>query len=270
MMEPHNPKTRKLKDILEAMGSVLVSFSGGVDSALLLHVAAEILKEKARAATLVSPIFPKHDLIRAENLTKALRVNHIRLAFDILSDRDFLRNDGMRCHFCKLKMIDELKDEARRQGLDAVIDGSNLDDTKDYRPGLEVAQKAGITSPLMEAGFTKEDIRKEAKRRKIKTWDRPSSACLASRIAFGTPIHVEDLSRIEKGEETLHQLGFKEVRLRYHPPIARIEVSTERIGRLAQKPIRDTVARTLKDLGFTYVTLDLSGFRSGSMNALLS
>ena len=270
MMEPHNPKTRKLKDILGAMGSVLVSFSGGVDSALLLHVAAEILKEKARAATLVSPIFPKDDLIRAENLTKALRVNHIGLAFDILSDRDFLRNDGMRCHFCKLKMIDELNDEARRQGLDAVIDGSNLDDTKDYRPGLEVAQKAGITSPLMEAGFTKEDIRKEAKRRKIETWDTPSSACLASRIAFGTPINPEDLSRIEKGEEMLHQLGFKEVRLRYHPPIARIEVCTERIGRLTQKPIRDTVARALKDLGFTYVTLDLSGFRSGSMNALLS
>jgi uncharacterized protein len=268
-MEPHNPKTRKLQNILEAMGSVLVSLSGGVDSALLLHVAAEVLEEKARAATLVSPIFPKDDLIRAENFTKTLRVSHARLAFDILSDRDFLRNDGMRCHFCKLKMIGELKHEASRQGLDSVIDGGNLDDTKDYRPGLEAAHKAGITSPLMEAGFTKEDIRKEAKRRKIKTWNTPSSACLASRIAFGTPITVEDLSRIDKGEEMLQKLGFEEVRLRYHPPIARIEVSTERIGQLAQQPIRDAVARALKDLGFTYVTLDLSGFRSGSMNALL-
>jgi uncharacterized protein len=270
MMESDDPKTKVLKNLLHKMGSVLVSFSGGVDSTLLLHVAAEILKEKARAATLVSPIFPKDALIRAENLTRELGVEHAKLTFGILADRDFLKNDGMRCHFCKLKMIEKLKDEAKRQGLDSVIDGSNLDDTKDYRPGLEVAQKAGITSPLMEAGFTKKDIRKEAKRRKIITWNAPSSACLASRIAFGTPITAEDLSRIDKGEEILHQLGFKEVRIRYHPPIARIEVSTERIRKLAQRPLRDTVAKSLKDLGFTYVTLDLSGFRSGSMNVLLS
>jgi uncharacterized protein len=122
----------------------------------------------------------------------------------------------------------------------------------------------------MEAGFTKEDIRKEAKRRKIKTWNTPSSACLASRIAFGTPISLEDLSRIDRGEEMIHQLGFKDVRIRYHPPIARIEVSAKQIPRLAQQPLRDTVAKALKDLGFAYVTLDLSGFRSGSMNALLS
>lgn len=269
-MESNNSKTKKLKNILDAMGSALISFSGGVDSALLLHIASEILKGKIKAVTFVSPIFPKNDIVRAENFTSRLGINHIKIKLDMLSRKDFLKNDGMRCHFCKLTMIKELKKEAKKHGLYYIIDGSNLDDMKDYRPGLKAAQRSGIRSPLLEAGFTKKDIRKEAKERKIDLWNTPSSACLASRIAFGTFIKEKDLFMIESGEEFLHQLGFREVRVRYHPPIARVEVSRGGILRLAKLPIRDKVVGKLKELGFKYITLDLSGYRTGSMNNLLS
>jgi uncharacterized protein len=268
-MEIDNPKNRKLKNFLDSMGSVLIAFSGGIDSALLLQIASETLKEKVKAATFISPIFPKDDLIRAENLTNRLKINHIKIKFDILSHKVFCKNDRMRCRFCKTKMIEELKKEAKKQGLSYIADGSNVDDMKDYRPGLEAAQKSGIRSPLLEAGFTKEDIRNEAKERRIETWNSPSSACLTSRIAFGTYIKEKDLSMIERGEEFLHQLGFREVRIRYHPPVARIEVSTQQILRLAELSIRDKVVERLKELGFKYITLDLSGYRTGSMNDLL-
>lgn len=268
-METGSPKTRKLGGLLQAMGSALISFSGGVDSAFLLLVASETLCEKAVAATLVSAHFPRGDLIRAEKLAESLGVHHAKLAFDILSDEDFLRNDAMRCHFCKTKMIDLLNGEAKRQGLAWVVDGSNLDDTKGYRPGLEAAQRGGVRSPLIEAGFTKDDIRREAKQRGLENWNAPSSACLASRIAYGTPITAEYLSRIDSGEEVLRELGFNEVRVRYHPPIVRIEVSAPEIDRLARTPIREMATKALKELGFTYITVDLSGFRSGSMNDVL-
>jgi uncharacterized protein len=269
-MEIDSPKTRELKRLLQAMGSALISFSGGVDSAFLLQVASETLHEKAIAATLVSPQFPRGDLIRAERLAKALGVRHIKLAFDILSDEDFLRNDAMRCHFCKTKMIKLLKGEAKRQGLATVVDGSNLDDTKDYRPGLEAAQRGGGRSPLIETGFTKDDIRKESKQRGLDNWNAPSSACLASRIAYGTPITAEYLSRVDSAEQVLRELGFNQARVRYHPPIARIEVSASEIDRLARAPIREKVTKALTELGFSYLTLDLAGFRTGSMNDLLS
>ena len=252
------------------MGSVLVSLSGGVDSALLLHIASETLKEKVKAVTFTSSIFLKDDLMRAENLAKNLKVDHIKIKFDILSQRDFCKNDKMRCHICKTQMIEELKKEAKKQGISYIVDGSNIDDMKDYRPGLKVAQKSGIKSPLLEAGLGKEEIRQEAKKRKIEIWNMPSSACLASRIAYDTSINRNNLSIIEKGEDFLHQLGFREVRMRYHPPIVRIEVSTQEIERLAELPIRDEVVKKFKELVVKYITLDLSGFRSGSMNDILS
>ncbi len=262
-------KTKKLKDLLDSMGSVLIALSGGVDSALLLQIASETLKGKVKAVTFISPIFPKNDLMRAKNLAKRLKIDHVKIKFDILSHSDFRKNDKMRCHVCKMKMIEELKKEAKKQGISYIADGSNIDDMKDYRPGLKVAQKSGIKFPLMEAGLGKLDIRQEAKERKIETWNMPSSACLASRIAYGTHINGKVLSNIEKGEEFLRQLGFREVRIRYHPPIARIEVSIQEIVRLSELPIRDKVVEKLKELGFKYITLDLSGFRSGSMNDLL-
>ncbi len=270
MVETQNPKTEKLKEILSHMGSVLVSFSGGVDSALLLHVASEVLGGKAKAVTFISPIFPRIDLARAEHFAVELKVAYIKMPFDILSQEGFLINDGMRCRVCKMKMVEELKKEAATQGIGNIVDGANQDDLRDYRPGLKVTRKAGIRSPLMEAGFTKGDIRREAKRRDIELWDVPASACLASRVAYGTPIKETDLSMIEHAEALLHELGFREVRVRYHAPVARIEVSDSDIPRLAEHPIREKVIEKFKSLGFTYITLDLSGYRSGSMNELLS
>jgi uncharacterized protein len=264
-----NPKTETLKEIIADMGSVLVSFSGGVDSALLLHVAAEVMGGKAKAVTFTSPIFPGADLARAENFTAVLKVAHRKIPFDILSEEGFLINDGMRCHVCKTKMVAELKKEAAEQGIESIADGANQDDLRDYRPGMQASHRAGIRSPLMDSGFTKADIRREAKHRNIELWNVPASACLASRIAYGTPIREMDLAMIERAEYLLREFGFTEVRVRYHAPIARIEVSLNEIPQLADAAIREKVIDAFKRLGFTYTTLDLSGYRSGSMNELL-
>jgi uncharacterized protein len=270
MIETSKSKTERVKDILAHLESVLVSVSGGVDSALLLHIASEVLGVKVKAVTFVSPIFPKADLTRAENFTALLRVSHKQIPFDILSREAFLINDGMRCGICKTVMVEELKKEAAAQGIESIVDGANQDDLNDYRPGLEVLRSSGIRSPLMEAGFTKRDIRREAKRRNIEFWDVGASACLASRIAYGIPIREADLAMVDQAEAFLHDAGFTEVRVRYHPPIARIEVSPGDISRAAELPTRDTLLAHLRNLGFTYVTLDLAGYRSGSMNELLS
>jgi uncharacterized protein len=233
-------------------------------------VASEVLGGGVKAATFISPIFPRVDLARAENFTAKLKVPHIKIPFNILSHQDFLINDSMRCRACKMKMVEELKKETATQGIENIVDGANKDDLSDYRPGLKVTHRAGIRSPLMESGFTKQEIRREAKRRNIELWNVPASACLASRVAYGAPIRERDLSMIEHAEALLHELGFIEVRVRYHPPVARIEVSEGEITPIAELPIRQKVIEKLKSLGFTYITLDLSGYRSGSMNELLS
>ncbi len=268
-MEPIDQKIKRLKDILREMESVLISFSGGLDSAFLLFLSYSVLKQKVKSATFVSPIFPENDTTRAGNFAARLGVEHIMLGFDILSSLDFIRNDKNRCHYCKKEMIKELNAEAKRQGLIHIADGSNLDDTKDYRPGLSVARNSYLKSPLLDAGFTKADIKEAARKMNIGEFFPPPSACLASRIAYGTPIENRLLYMVKKGEALLNELGFRRARVRVHPPIARIEVPYPHISRLSEEPIREKIIKDFKRLGFGYVTLDLSGYRSGSMNDLI-
>jgi len=270
MIDTHSHKTERLKEIFAHMESALVSFSGGVDSALLLHVAFEVLGVKVKALTFTSPIFPKADLARAESFAAALGVAHNTIPFPIISQKDFLMNNAMRCRICKRLMVEELKKEAAAHGIGSIVDGTNQDDLRDYRPGLKVVRSAGILSPLVEAGFAKNDIRREAKKRNIAFWNVGASACLASRIAYGVPIREADLASIDQAEAFLRDSGFTEVRVRYHPPLARIEVSPEEIARAAESPTRESLLSRLRTLGFTYVALDLAGYRSGSMNKLLS
>ncbi|MFW6115264.1 MAG: ATP-dependent sacrificial sulfur transferase LarE [Thermodesulfobacteriota bacterium] len=270
MIEANNSKTERLQKILGHLESVLVSFSGGVDSALLLCIAAEVLGMKAKAVTFTSPIFSRDDLARAENFAAALGVAYKKIPFPILSQGDFLVNNEMRCRICKRLMVEELKKEAAAQGMKSIVDGTNQDDLTDYRPGLAVLRRAGIRSPLMEAGFTKNDIRLEANRRAIEFWDVGASACLASRIAYGIPIREADLTIIDQAEAFLRDSGFTQVRVRYHPSLARIEVSPREIARAAKSPFRGSLLSHLKTLGFHYVTLDLAGYRSGSMNELFT
>jgi len=265
--ETSNQKLDKLKSILEKMESVLVAFSGGVDSSFLLKVAKDTLgKAKVLAVTARSETYTPSEYRQAKALAKRIDVKHLAIRTEELKNKNFQSNPLNRCFYCKDELFTKLNSIAKEKGLNFVIDGSNYDDRLDYRPGSQAAKKLGVRSPLKEAKLTKQDIRDLANGLGLPNWNKPAQACLASRIAYYSKIFPEKLNLIEKGEKFLKKWGFNQVRLRYHGDIARIEVDKKELSRFFSDKVRNKAIKSLKNLGFKYVTVDLEGYRTGSMN----
>jgi uncharacterized protein len=262
-------KVEHLRGLLADLDGALVAFSGGVDSSFLLHVAAGALGARCVALTTASPTTPSGDLADARRLAASLGVEHVVRDTDELAVAGYAENPVNRCWFCKDNLFVICRDEAGRRGIACIVDGANLDDLHDHRPGLAAAAEHGIRHPLVEAEMTKADIRAASRAFGLATWDRPASPCLSSRFPYGTRITHEGLTRVAAAEDALHALGFRDLRVRFHDTVARIEVPPDSMARLLEPSVRELVTGTLRRLGFAYVTLDLDGFRSGSLNEVL-
>jgi uncharacterized protein len=263
-------KRERLFDRLGALDSLLVAFSGGADSAYLAWAAHQALGERALAVTALSPSFSAYDREQAEAFARHVGLRHELIATREFENPRYVANNADRCYHCKTELFVELEKLAAARNVAALAYGVNADDMHDFRPGHRAAREHQVLAPLLEAGLTKAEIRELSQQEGLPTWDRPASACLSSRLPYGTPVTLQNLSQVERGEAILRALEFRQFRVRHHGEMARIEIAPEELPRALDARMAQVLAERFKLLGFTYVTLDLEGYRQGSLNAALA
>lgn len=264
-----NTKEERLREIFRELDSVIVAYSGGVDSSYVAYVANAELGPRAVCITGQSASLPEYQRAEIDSVVQKFGFQHEVIQTEELENPGYSANNPDRCFFCKDELYTKLESVARTRGVKCIVDGSTVDDLGDYRPGRRAASQHAVRSPLIEAGLTKSEVRELSRRATLPTWDKPASPCLSSRIAYGTTVTIERLSKVDRGEEILREFGFREFRVRHHDQLVRIEIAPAEMDRVLRKDLIDELARRFRQLGFKYVTLDLEGFRSGSMNEVL-
>ena len=262
-------KLKQLEDHIKQNGSLAVAYSGGVDSTFLLGVANDVLQDRSIAVTARSSTFPEREFKGAAEFTRTNGIQHIVIEFDELEIKGFADNPPNRCYLCKYELFSKIKEVAGKHDIQFIAEGSNIDDLGDYRPGMQAIKELGILSPLKDAGLGKDEIRILSKQMGLPTWDKPAFACLASRFPYGVKITREKLAMVDRAERYLIELGFKQVRVRYHGDTARIEVAEAERLKFFDLELMDNVHKHFREIGFAYTSLDLKGYRTGSLNEVI-